>query len=351
MSNVSNMKCVGVYSQPIGSIQKWRDRGVNVMMGLDLQGGAVTKAQYKAELTRLKMPYYDIVTSADDVETIAKDPFCIGFMLEDEPDRRLLFGNFDAYRKAMGLVPPNKTEADRLWAIIQNYLSDAKALTDRIRKTGKPSFVNFAGTTAGAAYPYYDGTCHKWVLPLVDEVSMDFYPENINTVRQDAPVIGVILDLIAKWTTELKLPAKPMWTCLECSNLANVGAVGRAPTVDEMQAQWDICEVRKLKGIVWFPQRVAYGNFSYDAVVEPQLSKLVSLSKSVTGGVVTPPVVVPPVVIPPQPVSDISALEAAVKSLDSRCVDLLAKYDGALQRLKALEDAPKVTGVQLTYNK
>jgi hypothetical protein len=276
------MKYAGVYFQPINSLSKWRDRGINVLFGCETQSGSISKDAYKKEAKRLGLKYYDVATMAEPIEAYAQDPDLLGFMLDDEPDRRIVNPAYDVWKKAAS-DPKRKAEADKIWGGIVSYIAGYKTLSDRIRKAGKPAFQNFAGSTVGAAYPWYKGECHKWLMPFIDELSMDFYPKTNNPDRYPNTHVGLISDLLIKWNAELGLQSKPVWTFLECSD-QKLNATSRAPTTTDMEEQFQQAVARDMKGVIWFPQQIGQG-FKYDAVQEPQLSKLIDISRRATGTV------------------------------------------------------------------
>src|SRR4051794_31094717 len=134
---------VGVWSQPRGSFSKWRERGINVLVAsepeLNAQGvPTVSQADWRAAARALNLPYYD--RPSGDVEADGRDPYLVGFLMDDEPDRRIILPAVNALKTE---TDPAKRAA--LQKTIDDYVAAYRAISERCRATGKPGLGDFSG--------------------------------------------------------------------------------------------------------------------------------------------------------------------------------------------------------------
>jgi hypothetical protein len=264
---------VGVWSQPRGSFSKWRDRGVNVLVGWEPERNSqgaptVPQADWRAAARALDLPYYDRPT--EDVEADGRDPYLVGFLMDDEPDRRILLPAINALKTE---TDPAKRAA--LQKTIDDYVASYRAIAQRCRATGKPVFGNFSGPDVTGGFPWYAGQGQKPLLPFVTEMGADWYVVNSDPARYPVTLIGQQLDLLVKWNREVGEMAKPLWCFIECGYMHK--GSGRAPTPAEVDAEVEQAVTRNVKGIVWFPQ--SFGPFRYDALDAAQAQKVAEVSK------------------------------------------------------------------------
>ena len=274
---------VGVWSQPRGSFSKWRDRGINVLVAsepeLNAQGAAtVSQADWRAAARALNLPYYD--RPSDDIEADGRDPYLVGFLMDDEPDRRIIL-------PAVNALKTEKDAAKRaaLQKTIDDYVSAYRAISERCRATGKAVLGNFSGPDITGGFPWYAGQGQKPLLPFVTEMGADWYPINSDPARYPATLIGQQLDLLVKWNREVGEMAKPLWCFLECGYMHK--GSGRAPTPAEVDAEVDQAVARNVKGIIWFPQ--AFAGFKYDSLDAAQAQKVTEVSKQLATAWAPPP--------------------------------------------------------------
>lgn len=264
---------VGVWSQPRGSLAKWRDRGINVLFGWEPERNStgapsVSQADWRAAARGLELAYYDRPTA--DVEADGRDPHLVGFLMDDEPDRRIVLPAVNAL----------KTETDparraALQKTIDDYVAAYKAIADRCRATGKPVLGNFSGPDVTGGFPWYAGQGQKPFLPLITEMSSDWYVINSDPNRYPVTLVGQQLDLLVKWNREVGEMTKPLWCFIEAGHMRK--GAGRGPTPAEVDAEVDQALLRNAKGIVWFPQ--AFGPFTYDSLDAQQAQKVAEVSQ------------------------------------------------------------------------
>jgi hypothetical protein len=275
---------IGVWSQPRGSLAKWRDRGINVLFGWEPERNSqgvpsVSQADWRAAARALGLAYYD--RPSDDVQADGRDPYLVGFIMDDEPDRRVLL-------PAINALKTEKDPARRaaLQKTIDDYVASYKAIADRCRATGKPVFGNFSGPDVTGGFPWYAGQGQKPILPLVTEIGADWYPVNSDPNRYPATLVGQQLDLLVKWNREVGEMTKPLWCFVECGYMRK--GSGRAPTAAEVDAEVDQALARNVKGIIWFPQ--GFSPFTYDSLDATQAQKVAEVSKRLATPWTPPPI-------------------------------------------------------------
>lgn len=271
----------GIYRQPVGSLTKWVGRGINLFMGSETEGGKVSQSDWRKAARALGVSYYDVPSA--DIDADAKDPFLLGWMADDEADRRLILPAINALKKE---TDPAKRAS---W---QKQIDDCVGAwmvqAQKLRGKGKPILANFSGPDVTGGYPWYKGDAQKLLLPYCDEISADWYCRTKDLTRYLNTLVGQQIDLLKQWNHDIGQPEKPLWVCLECSD-QKLSATGGPPSPQDMEDQLGEALKRGCKGVVYFPQKIG-GGFAYDNLADPQLSKLVEIAKRLN------PPVVPPVV-------------------------------------------------------
>ena len=236
---------------------------------LNAQGvPTVSQAEWRAAARALDLPYYDRPSA--DVEADGRDPYLVGFLMDDEPDRQIILPAVNALKTE---TDPAKRAA--LQKTIDDYVAAYRAISDRCRATGKPVLGNFSGPDITGGFPWYAGQGQKPLLPFVTEMSADWYPTNSDPARYPATLLGQQLDLLVKWNREVGEMAKPLWCFVECGYMHK--GSGRAPTPAEVDAEVDQAVARNAKGIIWFPQ--SFSGFKYDSLDAAQAQKVAEVSK------------------------------------------------------------------------
>ena len=228
---------IGVWYQPVENFQKWKDRGINTLVGY---ASTVPRDEWKAAAQKAGLFYIAKPTGdPDDLKADAADPNFIAFEQVDEPD-------------GGGATPPDK--------IVETY-NTWKAVSP------KPVLLNLDGWRTQYGKPdEYITYCQG-----ADWVAFDYYiinrgegPENINK-------IGDRLDKLKEWTGG----TKKLFVFIECSDQnLKVGEWGkqidpdgtkmRCPTPAEMQKEIDVAMAHGASGIIYFPDVIGRGWEAFD---------------------------------------------------------------------------------------
>src|SRR4051794_1107851 len=78
---------IGVWYQPASSFQKWKDRGINTLIGYEGEGGSVSREQWMAAARQAGLFYVvKPPTDAAELKSEAADPHLLAYEQPDEPD-------------------------------------------------------------------------------------------------------------------------------------------------------------------------------------------------------------------------------------------------------------------------
>jgi hypothetical protein len=274
---------IAVWHQPASSLQKWKDRGINTLMGPELEGKSTPLTRYIAEAQRLGFDMYmtaegnytpNGVPSPSPIPQIGYDPVTklpagvVGFQQPDEPD-----------------MSNHNTPG----AIFQAGYETWKAKAPNL-----PVFCSFSGSditnNASKMHLVYD----KW-SPYCDVMSEDWYLISRNADRYFPP---------NHKATALKLlqatyPGKQYWSIVEASDQKiNCPAElrtdskpreGRAPTADEFRAEVWSAVIHGATGIAYFPQEIGtncalgkFGGFRFDAMTPDLIAEMIKVNAMIT---------------------------------------------------------------------
>lgn len=285
---------IGVWYQPASSFAKWKQRGINTLVGYEGEGGTVSRQQWMAAAHAAGL-FYIVKPPADpdDMKAEANDPHLLAYEQPDEPD-------------GGGNQPPD--------AIVANYTA-----WKQLAPT-KPVLLNF------------DGWKTQW-RPVADYVeyckggdwlAFDYYVINRGEGPDHIPVLGERLDKLREWSGGPN-SGKKLFLFIECSdqNLKvqdwlhtpenqphgeQQAAKMRCPTPDEMRAEIDVALKHGVSGIIYFPDRVGKNWEAFDAVPPELVTAMTQVNAKLTGAAVpTPPQATPHEVkpnaaaTPPQP--------------------------------------------------
>jgi hypothetical protein len=226
---------IGVHSQPKGSFDKWKARGVNTIFQYEAerngQGVPTVSLRTWSDTAAAKGLYYVREPSANPADDL-QEANLLAWAQKDEPD----------------LVNHDPNPAVNI-DIYQNWKAIGPA---------KPVWINFAGpgiTTTGADY-------RQWVK-AGDWVASDWYP--INWARYNN--INFTGQAIDKLRRDANGVPKKYMAYIETSwQKLNVGT--RGPTRDEFRGSVWHAIMHGAGGIIYFPQVVPNatvgGSFSYD---------------------------------------------------------------------------------------
>jgi hypothetical protein len=234
---------IGVWYQPTSSFAKWKDRGINTLIGYASEN-TVSRDAYM-EAARNAGLFYAIKPTEDpaDLKTDAADPYFLAWEQPDEPD-------------GGGNIPPAK--------IIENYKT-WKAAGD------KPVLLNLDGwrTQYGPPADYIQ------YCTGADWIAFDYYILNRGEGPDNIKKLGERLDKLKEWTGG----KKKLFVFIECSDqdlrvtdwAATPDATGkpaaprmRCPSAAEMQKQIDVAVAHGAAGIIYFPQVIGKGWEKFD---------------------------------------------------------------------------------------
>lgn len=233
---------VGVWYQPVSSFNKWRDRGINTLIGLELEGGAVTAEQY---IDKAHAMGFWVIANHPKADMLLNGP--------DEPD-------------GVGNTPPA--------AWVANY----KAL--KAQYPGKLVFGNF------------DGEKTRW-RPEADYAQPGGYLAGVDVAGMDKYVVNAGLQDEGGWdifTSRVDFlvrvaAGKPVFVAIECSDQDlrvqswlhtpenqpqgdRWARAMRCPTPDEVEREAAIATEHGARGIFYFPDVVGNGWEGFDGTPE-----------------------------------------------------------------------------------
>jgi hypothetical protein len=230
---------LGVWYQPISSFTKWKQRGVNTLVGYETEGGRVSSGAWTsaAAAAGLYMVREPGPSASDD----AAQPYLIAWLQHDEPDIRTppvsagsLASNYAAWRKT-------------------------RALPVFLNVSGSSVLFNKLPASAYSAY-FHGGS---------DWVSSDFYP----VCGYDKPQWIEEIGHIAQMLSDLS-GGKPVFSFIESSDqkLSYAPRGTRGVNRDQFRAElWDAV-IHGVRGVIYFPQQI--GGFQYDTTPAAVVSEM-----------------------------------------------------------------------------
>lgn len=312
---------IGCWAQPPESFAKWKNDGVNVIIGPD-KGNPVrfTQLEIHTKIKALDLLYIDTPSSLQDLERMVADPSCYAISLPDEPDLYLPPYNSD---------PIGFQKAVDLWMAKNKWIAEKTARRKKL-------YINFAGPkVTGGITSGYAGQMQKPFAELTgpgDILSHDWYPANMQRLRylDTYPSIGI--QCLKKW-----FPNREYWAFLECSDqLLDKTAVvgdpknqGRAPTHGEMEGQLRAVLVENVSGIAWFSHQFqgqpwdvngAAGKTAWDGRTPELLAKTREIAVRLNGTVVDTPEV-------PKPNPEIAEMKSRIDQLEYHEKEILKEIE------------------------
>ena len=290
-------KFAGVFAQPLDTMVRWRDNLINVFIswashkntaGANPAQDRAAQLEWRAGCRAIGVGYFDMpnydwrvpATPAMIAADLA-DPWLYGWVGPDEAN----------------IKPDGKT-----WRVsLIDYTKFWAPLMAADPKDTKRRFINFSGTGLTSAWGFYDASDVVPYCQAPTDVSMDWYPKNMEPERYPNQYVGRGLRMLGRVA-----PPKPKWAFLECSDqqLASSNG-GRAPTLDDMEAQYQalLAEQQNLVGLIWFPQAPKpSAAHLFDNSDDAHRAKIKEINSRFLGGlpVTTVPAPVPlPVIVPP----------------------------------------------------
>jgi hypothetical protein len=223
---------IGVWSQPAWSMDKWKGRGINTMVGYESLSGTVSNEAWSSAAVSkgLYMIRQANATASKDVG----QKNLLAWMLNDEPD----------YHNTPYQTPLNQYNA--LKAVDRN----------------RPVFENFSGSSALWHYGNWGEADYKNYLKSADWVSNDLYPVTAHNRPWALDAPGQAVATLANWSG-----GKRQFAVLEASDQQLPGVQYAYPGVnaDQFRAEVFNSIISGATGIIYFPQRIG-GGFNFDAM-------------------------------------------------------------------------------------
>jgi hypothetical protein len=257
---------IGVWYQPTSSFQKWKDRGINTLIGYESEGNSVTRDAWMKAAREAGL-FYVAKPIADDpaqMKADLADPNLLAWEQPDEPD-------------GGGNVPPEQ--------IVQNY-KNWKKFGD------KPVLLNFDGWKTQWRPPSdYAKYCQGG-----DWIGFDYYIINRGEGPQNINKLGDRIDKLKQWSGGGK--NKKFLVFIECSDqnlkvqdwAQNNDATGsppaprmRCPTPDEMRKEVEVSLAHGASGIIYFPDMIGKGWEGFDGTTAELESAMKQINAKLAG--------------------------------------------------------------------
>jgi hypothetical protein len=256
---------IGTFVPTIPEFQKWKDRGVNTMVG---EAGAtdlttiIQQWNDKARSMGLKMIRRPLPNPADDIGNTD----LLAWMQDDEPD---------ASGQGYVNIPACTTKYNSWKQVDPN----------------RPVYINFGGGDVSTAL---DGPPPSWcpspytncvltstyqsLIAAADWISNDFYPVTgyvpTTMTRGDLTIIGKPMDRLETWTD------KPLFNYIETSSQHYI-ANTRGVTPDELRVEIWLSIIHGVRGYVFFPQVVG-GTTTNDGTPDDVAAEMTRVNALVT---------------------------------------------------------------------
>jgi len=232
---------IGVFSQPLESFAKWKERGINTLLEVPMNHDPVAwdRAAQQSGLRIIRRPLGDGRGDIGRRDLLAWSHY-------DEPDAA---GRIFTWTPAF-----EKTFAE--WRRI-----------DPNRKV----FLNLAGPdvswflTRTDQYSRNYASYYPRLLAVTDWVANDLYPAGGYLNKAHASRRGDITLIAEPIKLLRKLTDKPQFAFIELSEIEAGNVVGaRCPTLEEVRAQIWYAIVHGVRGLFYFPAVVGKNGFQFD---------------------------------------------------------------------------------------
>ena len=225
---------IGVWLQPYSSFDKWKGRGINTLVGPELEGNKGYESRW------FQQGYakgFQFIVQLDYMAEPKIWPGTVALMQHDEMD---IHGPGGAPLPGEAMIP----------------------MFEKIRKLSKdmPIYCSFAGPRILDSKP----AVYTAYAPYCTDISEDWYPINRNAARY--PFTHKTLSL-SKASAAMG-GNKKLWSIIETSN-QNINCppsaphftpLSRAPTAAEWRGQvWLMIIEGNVKGLLYFPQQIGNG--------------------------------------------------------------------------------------------
>lgn len=227
---------IGVFQQPVSSLETWRTRGINTLVGYEAEKASKNISNHDWTQSAAAKGFYYIKQPSDDPQADATDPNLLAFMHADEPDVK---------------EPPSDPQ------ILQQQYVEWKKFGPNL-----PIFINFSGGNVLGGKISKD--TYQAYIQSADWIANDLYPVTGYNRPDWLWKLGAAVDRLRGWSQD-----KPQFALIECSSqkLAWTPKNTRGVTADEFRAEIWHAVIHGVKGVIYFPQQFG-SDFRYDAVPE-----------------------------------------------------------------------------------
>ncbi len=265
---------IGVFSQPVDSFEKWRERGINTLLETpqNHDPSAWDRAAQRLGFRLIRRP---MPNPRDDIHR--ND--LLAWSHWDEPD---------AAGRIFEWTP-----------LFEKIYTEWKSM-DPNRKI----FINFAGpditwfTSRNDEYSRRYASHYPRLIATADWIASDIYPcggwlnQAHERRRGDVSLIAEPIQVIRKFTD------KPQFAFIETSEIERGNVSGaRCPTADEVRAEIWLAIAHGVRGIFYFPAVVGTNGFQFDGtppavVAEMKLqNEVLTKLAPILQGTINPPLV------------------------------------------------------------
>lgn len=243
---------IGVFSQPVESFEKWKQRGIDTLLEVPMNHDPVAwdRAARAGGFRIIRRP------AANPQDDIGRKDL-LAWSHWDEPD-------------AAGRAPSWTPAFERTYAEWRRI--------DPNRKI----FLNFAGpditwfTTRTDAYSREYATYYPRLVRTADWIASDIYPAGGWLNRAHESRRGDISLIAEPMRAISKLTNKPQFVFIEASEIESGNVAGaRCPTPEEMRAQIWYAILHGARGIFYFPASVRRDAFRFDAAPPAIVNEMV----------------------------------------------------------------------------
>jgi hypothetical protein len=243
---------IGVWDQPTGNFDTWKQRGINTLVQYDSYGNTQSIA-YWSQIALDKGLHMIRQADTDPAADAAKWSNLLAWMQPDEPELRSDFSTGDA---------------------AATY-SQLKAADPKM-----PVFVNFDASDIVGWQKDVSAATYQRFMSAADWISGGMYPISGWNRLDDLDVMGRAVDRM-----EAMDQGAPTFAVIESSNQEGpwLPANSPSPTPTQVRAQvWDSV-IHGARGIIYFPQQLSEINgFNYDAIPPGVAAEITKIDAQLT---------------------------------------------------------------------
>ncbi|HYE20133.1 MAG TPA: hypothetical protein VEA69_16925 [Tepidisphaeraceae bacterium] len=239
-------RIAAVWAQPLQLFPTWKARGKNVVIGFE-KGPGSTQKQWEDAAAAMGL-WFITLPEMHRIDEQAAQPYRLGFMQADEPDRNLWKANEPADSpNNRTLIPAGEFKGWRKPEVLEALYAACKRAAPHL-----PVLVNFAGPTV-TAKAYTHGRGHARYIAAADWLCGDWHTLNADAIRYSPQQVIDMLRRLAFWSAAPGLDVKNGYDSarniatmngsklklgyVEASDQNLINQFGRGPLVDEYEAQ------------------------------------------------------------------------------------------------------------------